>query len=132
MANDARITRAGRLLRRTKLDELPQLINVVRGEMSLVGPRPEVARYVALYPAETRTTILSVRPGITDEAAIVFRDESTLLGSDDAEEIYVSTILPRKLELYERYVAQQSIRTDLALILRTVGALVRRERRSGS
>lgn len=132
VANDARITRAGRLLRRTKLDELPQLINVVRGEMSLVGPRPEVARYVALYPAETRTAILSVRPGITDEAAIVFRDEAALLGSDDAEEIYVSTILPRKLELYERYVAQQSIRTDLALILRTVGALVRRERRSGS
>ncbi len=126
LSNDTRITRAGRFLRRTKLDELPQLLNVVRGEMSLVGPRPEVARYVALYPPTTRTTVLSVRPGITDDAALAFRDESALLGSTDAEEVYVSTILPRKLELYERYVAEQSLRNDLRLILRTIGTLVRR------
>ena len=128
LADDGRITRAGRLLRRTKLDELPQLLNVVRGEMSLVGPRPEVARYVALYPPALRTTILSVRPGITDEAALVFRDESALLGSTDVEAVYVSTIQPQKLALYERYVADQSLRTDLVLILRTIRALIRRDR----
>ena len=127
-AADARVTLAGRLLRRTKLDELPQLLNVVRGEMSLVGPRPEVARYVALYPADVRARVLSVRPGITDYAALLFRDESALLGTDDPEAVYVSTILPRKLELYERYVAEQSLRTDLRLILRTIGTLVGRER----
>jgi lipopolysaccharide/colanic/teichoic acid biosynthesis glycosyltransferase len=127
-AADARITRAGRLLRRTKLDELPQLLNVVRGEMSLVGPRPEVARYVALYPPAVRRIVLSVRPGITDYAALAFRDESALLGTTDPEAVYVSTVLPRKLELYERYVADQSLRTDLRLILRTLRALVRHDR----
>jgi lipopolysaccharide/colanic/teichoic acid biosynthesis glycosyltransferase len=125
-AADARITRAGRFLRRTKLDELPQLVNVVRGEMSLVGPRPEVARYVAMWPAERRSRVLSVRPGITDYATLEYRDESALLAGDDPEAVYVSTILPRKLELYERYVAEQSLATDLRLILRTLGALVRR------
>jgi lipopolysaccharide/colanic/teichoic acid biosynthesis glycosyltransferase len=128
LADDGRITGAGRLLRRTKLDELPQLLNVVRGEMSLVGPRPEVARFVALYPPAVRTTVLSVRPGITDDAALVFRDESALLGTADPEAMYVSTILPRKLALYERYVADQSLRTDLILILRTIRALIRRDR----
>jgi lipopolysaccharide/colanic/teichoic acid biosynthesis glycosyltransferase len=131
-ADDARITRAGRFLRRTKLDELPQLFNVVRGEMSLVGPRPEVARYVALYPPAVREQVLSVRPGITDDAALVYRDESALLGSGDAEAVYVSTILPRKLELYQRYVAEQSLRTDLRLILRTLRALIRRDGPAGS
>lgn len=127
LAADPRITRAGRLLRRTKLDELAQLLNVVRGEMSLVGPRPEVARYVALYPPAIRATVLSVRPGITDYAALAFRDESSLLSSGDSEAIYVSTILPRKLELYQRYVADQSLRTDIRLILLTLRALVRRD-----
>jgi lipopolysaccharide/colanic/teichoic acid biosynthesis glycosyltransferase len=127
VATDTRVTRAGRLLRRTKLDELAQLLNVVRGQMSLVGPRPEVARYVALYPPDVRATVLSVRPGITDYATLAFRDESSLLAAGDAEAIYVSTILPRKLELYQRYVADQSLRTDLRLILLTLRALVGRD-----
>jgi lipopolysaccharide/colanic/teichoic acid biosynthesis glycosyltransferase len=127
LAADDRVTRAGRFLRRTKLDELAQLLNVVRGDMSLVGPRPEVARYVALYPPDVRATVLSVRPGITDYAALAYRDESSLLAAGDAEAIYVSTILPRKLALYQRYVAEQSVRTDLRLILLTLRALVRRD-----
>jgi lipopolysaccharide/colanic/teichoic acid biosynthesis glycosyltransferase len=121
------VTRAGRFLRRTKLDELPQLINVIRGEMSLVGPRPEVARYVAMYPPATRDIVLSVRPGITDYAALAYRDESALMTvGDEAETVYFSQILPRKLQLYERYVAEQSLRTDIRLILLTLAALVRR------
>ena len=124
---DPRITRAGQFLRRTKLDELPQLINVIRGEMSLVGPRPEVAKYVALYPPGVRRIVLSVRPGITDYAALRYRDESALLGTDDPEAVYVSTILPQKLALYERYVAEQSLATDLRLIILTLRAIVRPE-----
>jgi lipopolysaccharide/colanic/teichoic acid biosynthesis glycosyltransferase len=123
---DARVTSAGRFLRRTKLDELPQLLNVVKGEMSLVGPRPEVARYVELYPPSVRTTVLSVRPGITDYAALAFRDESSLLGRSDPESVYIATILPRKLELYERYVAEQSLGTDLRLIVLTLRTLLGR------
>jgi lipopolysaccharide/colanic/teichoic acid biosynthesis glycosyltransferase len=124
---DARVTPAGRFLRRTKLDELPQLLNVVKGDMSLVGPRPEVARYVELYPPRVRASVLSVRPGITDYAALLYRDESALLGTTDPEAVYVATILPRKLELYERYVTEQSLRTDLRLILLTLRALLRRD-----
>jgi lipopolysaccharide/colanic/teichoic acid biosynthesis glycosyltransferase len=125
--SDIRVTRAGKFLRRTKLDELPQLLNVVRGEMSLVGPRPEVARYVELYPPHVRATVLSVRPGITDYAALAFHDESALLGRTDPEGVYVETILPRKLELYQRYVAEQSLGTDLRLIFLTLRTLVRRD-----
>jgi lipopolysaccharide/colanic/teichoic acid biosynthesis glycosyltransferase len=124
---DARITRAGRWLRAAKLDELAQLIDVLRGDMSLVGPRPEVPRYVALYPPELRAQVLAVRPGITDLASIVFRDESTLLArAADPERAYREVILPRKLALAARYAAQASLATDLALILRTLAALVRR------
>jgi lipopolysaccharide/colanic/teichoic acid biosynthesis glycosyltransferase len=127
VGNDRRVTPAGRFLRRWKLDELPQLVNVVKGEMSLVGPRPEVARYVDLYPADVRAIILSVRPGITDYAAIAFRDESSLMpDAEEAEAIYVTTILPRKLALYQRYVADQSLATDLKIILSTLTAIVRR------
>jgi lipopolysaccharide/colanic/teichoic acid biosynthesis glycosyltransferase len=127
LGSDARVTRAGRFLRRTKLDELPQLVNVVRGEMSIVGPRPEVARYVALYPAPDRELILSVRPGLTDYAALAFRDESELLTSaEDAETTYTRDILPRKIALYRRYVAEQSLWLDLRLVGRTILALVRR------
>lgn len=128
VADDTRVTRVGRFLRRTKLDELAQLLNVVRGEMSLVGPRPEMARYVELYPPTIRETVLSVRPGITDYAALAFRDEAALLGGTDPETTYVSTILPRKLELYQRYVAEQSLATDVRLILLTIRALVGRDR----
>ena len=93
VGNDARITRAGRFLRRTKLDELPQLIDVLIGNMSLVGPRPEVPKYVAMYPTALRDKVLSVRPGITDPASLQYRDEGSLLAAaaspDEAERIYI-------------------------------------------
>jgi lipopolysaccharide/colanic/teichoic acid biosynthesis glycosyltransferase len=118
---DPRITRAGAFLRRTKLDELPQLVNVLSGDMSLVGPRPEVPRYVALYPPATRARVLSVRPGLTDEAAIEYADEAALLAaSADPEKTYVEDILPRKLALYEEYVDTRSFAGDLGLIFRTL------------
>jgi len=124
-AADARITRVGALLRRTKLDELPQLINVLRGDMSLVGPRPEVPRYVAMYPPNARAEVLSVRPGITDEAAIEFRDESDILGrSEDPERTYVEEILPRKIQIYRNYVRNRSLLGDLCIILRTLRRIV--------
>jgi lipopolysaccharide/colanic/teichoic acid biosynthesis glycosyltransferase len=97
---DARITRAGAWLRRTKLDELPQLIDVLRGAMSLVGPRPEVPRYVAMYPQGLRDKVLSVRPGITDVASLEYRDEGELLArAADPEREYVSVVMPAKLKL---------------------------------
>lgn len=121
VGNDARITRVGAVLRRTKLDELPQLIDVVRGAMSLVGPRPEVPRYVALYPADAREKVLSVRPGLTDLASIEYRDESTLLArANDPEYEYVHVVLPRKLALAQAYVDSASLATDLRVIARTL------------
>ncbi|QCX26474.1 sugar transferase [Nocardioides jishulii] len=119
--HDPRITQVGAWLRSTKVDELPQLINVLRGDMSLVGPRPEVPRYVAEWPVEQRHQILSVRPGITDPASIEFRREAEeLAGVDDPEAHYVSVILPRKVELYCDYVATQSFVGDLKILLRTL------------
>jgi len=126
-ARDSRITRVGAFARRSKLDELPQLFNVLKGDMSLVGPRPEVPRYVALYPPELRDLVLSVRPGITDEASIEFRNESELLGAaQDPEYCYITEILPRKLELYAEYARHHSLAGDLRIIARTVAALARR------
>jgi lipopolysaccharide/colanic/teichoic acid biosynthesis glycosyltransferase len=125
-SGDPRITRVGGWLRATKLDELPQLFNVLRGEMSLVGPRPEVPRYVAMYPADLRSLVLSVRPGITDEASIEFRDESALLaGLTDPEAFYVARILPRKLELYARYARDHTLSGDLRILWRTALRVVR-------
>lgn len=122
---DQRITRAGSVLRKCKLDELPQLYNVLAGEMSLVGPRPEVPKYVALYPETARVAILSVRPGITDNASIEFSDESSLLrDSADPERMYVEEILPRKIALYLDYVAAQSFWLDLSLIGKTLSKLM--------
>lgn len=122
---DPRITRAGRFLRRHKLDELPQFLNVLKGEMSVVGPRPEVPRYVALYPPETRELVLSVRPGITDLASIAYRDESRLLAqADDPEALYVQEVLPAKLEYCVQYVRTSSLRLDLVIMARTVAALL--------
>ena len=116
--------RAGRWLRAAKLDELPQLWDVLRGAMSLVGPRPEVPRYVALYPADLRQVVLSVRPGITDLASIEYRDESRLLAeAADPERCYVEQILPAKLALASRYVLTRSFGGDLRLILRTLKAI---------
>lgn len=121
---DARITRVGRWLRQSKLDELPQLIDVLQGRMSMVGPRPEVPRYVALYPAELRAKVLSVRPGITDPASIAYRDESRLLAAAaDPEREYLHVVMPAKLEHAARYIDQRSLRGDLRLIGATLRAL---------
>ncbi|MCK6427062.1 MAG: sugar transferase [Burkholderiaceae bacterium] len=127
VGGDARITRVGAFLRRSKLDELAQLFDVLAGDMSLVGPRPEVPRYVALYPAGLREKVLSVRPGITDFASIEFRDENDLLArSADPERTYREEVLPRKLALQARYVDQAGLRTDLMLMARTLAALLAR------
>jgi lipopolysaccharide/colanic/teichoic acid biosynthesis glycosyltransferase len=124
-ANDPRITRLGRLLRRTKLDELPQLWNVLRGEMSLVGPRPELPEYVERFRDRYRT-ILTVRPGITDLASVRFRNEEELLAqAADPLGEYVSSVLPVKLDLAEEYVRKQSLKLDLAILLKTFWALLR-------
>jgi lipopolysaccharide/colanic/teichoic acid biosynthesis glycosyltransferase len=121
---DPRITRAGQLLRRTKLDELPQLIDVLAGSMSLVGPRPEVPRYVALYPAALRDKVLSVRPGITDPASIEYRDESALLArATDPERVYIEQIMPAKLRCAASYVDRMSLANDVRLIGATLRSL---------
>ncbi|MDN3545737.1 MAG: sugar transferase [Roseateles asaccharophilus] len=121
---DPRITRAGRVLRAAKLDELPQLWDVLRGAMSLVGPRPEVPRYVALYPPKLREIVLSVRPGITDPASLSFRNESELLAAAaDPEREYVEVVMPTKLRLAAAYVRRATLRSDLRVILATLGAL---------
>ncbi len=123
-AGDARITRAGRWLRRTKLDELPQLIDVLKGDMSLVGPRPEVPRYMALYPPEARRIILSLRPGITDRAAIEFRHEESLLAqAADPERAYVEQVMPIKQRHYLAYAASHSLRGDLRILWDTLRAV---------
>ena len=125
-SHDARITRVGRWLRRTKLDELPQLIDVLNGDMSLVGPRPEVPRYMALYAESVRQQILSLRPGITDRAAIEFRDEERLLAAAaDPERAYVEQVMPIKQRYYLDYVAQRSLGGDLRILWDTARALVK-------
>jgi lipopolysaccharide/colanic/teichoic acid biosynthesis glycosyltransferase len=121
---DRRITRLGAVLRQYKLDELPQLFDVLRGKMSLVGPRPEVPRYVAHYPPQLRDKVLSVRPGITDPASIVFRSESELLGqAADPERFYIEELIPQKLNHACDYIDRMSVFRDLAIILRTVRAI---------
>lgn len=123
--DDARITRSGRWLRSTKVDELPQLINVLRGDMSLVGPRPELPRYVSMWPPQARDTILSILPGITDPASIEFRREAEELGAvADVECHYVEVILPRKVSLYIDYVERRSLVGDLQLLARTLRHVV--------
>jgi lipopolysaccharide/colanic/teichoic acid biosynthesis glycosyltransferase len=117
--DDPRITGIGKFLRKTKLDELPQLINVLTGDMSLVGPRPEVRRYVEMFPDDYRV-ILQVRPGITDLASIKYRDEAAILGNaDDPENEYIHRILPEKIRLAGEYVQRQSLWLDLTIILGT-------------
>lgn len=124
---DSRVTRVGAFLRSRKLDELPQLIDVFMGTMSLVGPRPEVPRYVEYYPPDVRKLVLSVRPGITDRASIEFRRESDILGkAEDPHTAYVSEVLPIKLNYYCNYVQTRSFWGDLAIILATVRAVVMR------
>ena len=119
---DPRVTQPGRSLRATKLDELPQLWNVLRGEMSLVGPRPEVPRYVARYSDEQRR-VLEVRPGLTDPASVLFRDEEALIGSvpeEQRETFYLETVLPKKLRMNLEYIDRASVSYDLALVLKTI------------
>ena len=124
---DPRITRVGHLLRHYRLDELPQLIDVLTGDMSLVGPRPEVPRYVAQYPQPLRSRVLSVRPGITDPAALEFIDEAALLArASDPEREYIEVILPRKLARQAEYAEGATLATDLAIIARTLRLLASR------
>ena len=118
--NDSRITRIGYYIRKYKLDELPQLINVLKGDMSLVGPRPEVRKYVNLYNKEQQK-VLSVKPGITDYASIEFSNENEILGNvNNPEEIYINEIMPAKLKLNLKYIEEQGIVTDIRIILRTI------------
>ena len=123
--DDPRITRVGRFLRRTKIDELPQLLNVVKGEMSLVGPRPEDPDFVALYTLEQRR-LLSVRPGITGPAAVEFADEEALLSGGDGQKRYVEQVMPRKLAVELAYADRATFASDLGILMRTASLLARR------
>jgi lipopolysaccharide/colanic/teichoic acid biosynthesis glycosyltransferase len=126
VGTDPRITRSGHFLRQTKLDELPQLWDVLRGAMSLVGPRPELPRYVALYPADMRERVLAVRPGITDPASLAFSHEAELLAaSADPEREYREVVMPAKLKLSADYAASAGFGTDLKLILATLMRVLR-------
>lgn len=116
---DPRVTPFGRFLRRHKLDELPQLVNVLRGEMSLVGPRPEDPRYVERYSEEQRS-VLRYRPGITSPASFEFRNEETMINRENREEDYLTRLLPRKLAIEMEYFPNRSLMSDLKLILRTI------------
>lgn len=128
----SRVTTIGAILRRTKIDELPQFLNVLTGNMSLVGPRPEVERWTREYP-ERWKIVLSLRPGITDRASIEFRNEEELLAaSDNPEQTYKEEILPRKLDLAERYVDSHSIAGDARILLDTLLAVLHPARSTGS
>jgi lipopolysaccharide/colanic/teichoic acid biosynthesis glycosyltransferase len=122
---DKRITSFGSFLRRTKLDELPQLLNVLVGDMSIVGPRPEVPEFMAFYGPDQRAVMVSMRPGMTDFAAILFRDESSLLGQDgDPVEAYRRKIMPLKFVQYERYHRESGVLTDFRIVAATLLLLV--------
>ena len=125
VGTDPRITRAGAWLRDKRLDELPQLIDVLQGTMSLVGPRPEVPRYVAHYPPALRDAVLAVRPGITDPSSLEFLDEASLLAAAaDPEREYIERILPIKLQRAADYARQASLGSDLRVVWRTLRRLV--------
>lgn len=122
---DPRITKAGYYLRRYKLDELPQLFNILLGHMSFVGPRPEVRKYVDLYTPEQRK-ILRVKPGLTSYASLLYFDENRILGkSKHAEEVYIHDILPKKIEIDLRYAEDPGISTDLVIIFRTIFRIIK-------
>ncbi|MBO4481331.1 MAG: sugar transferase [Bacteroidales bacterium] len=122
--HDARITPFGYFLRKSKLDEFPQLLNIIKGDMSIVGPRPEVRHYVDMY-TEEQLKVLSVRPGLTDFASLVYIDENKLLeNQENPEEFYIKEMMPRKLELNLKYIEQQSVKTDAILIFKTLKAIV--------
>lgn len=120
VGKDNRITKIGGFLRKLKVDELPQLINVFKGDMSLVGPRPEVPKYVDMYTEEQRK-VLTVRPGITDMASLRYKDENDILGKvDDPEAYYINTIMPDKLKLNLEYIEKNNIILDIFLIIKTI------------
>ena len=127
--DDPRVTKAGKFLRRTKLDELPQLINVLKGEMSLVGPRPEDPSYVAHYDAQ-QLEVLRVKPGMTGPTQLDYRDEASMLEGGSAVEDYLSSIMPEKLKLDLYYVQNRSLRLDIRILWQTTIALLLRDRRS--
>lgn len=127
VGRDARITRVGHWLRHYRIDELPQFIDVLRGRMSLVGPRPEVPRFVAHYPADLKAKVLAVRPGITDPASLAHIDEAALLaGAADPERAYIERILPHKLALQADYADRATLGSDLAVLVRTLRVLLSR------
>lgn len=118
--DDPRITKIGRFLRKTKIDELPQLLNVLKGDMSLVGPRPEVKKYVEIKKDEYQK-ILTVKPGITDLAAIEFSNEEEILANfADREKAYINEILPKKIELYLKYIENITFKNDISIMIKTI------------
>lgn len=120
IGNDARVTTVGRFIRKTKIDEFPQLINILKGEMSIVGPRPEVPKYVALYNNEQRK-VLQVLPGLTDYASVEYINEQKVLGeASDPEKKYVEEVMPKKLNLNLKYIEERSFGLDLKLIFKTI------------
>jgi lipopolysaccharide/colanic/teichoic acid biosynthesis glycosyltransferase len=122
-SDDNRITKVGRFIRKTKIDELPQLLNVLKGDMSLVGPRPELKKFVDAY-TEDYKKVLSVKPGITDNAAIEFRNEEEIMSQyQDKERAYIDIILPQKIKLYYDYIDNISFLNDMKLLLHTLKAL---------
>ena len=125
VGKDDRITKIGSFLRKYKLDEIPQLINVLIGDMSLVGPRPEVPKYVALYTDEQKE-ILKVRAGITDYASIEFSNENDLLAlEEDPEKAYIKKVMPKKIELNKKYISEISMLTDIKIILLTIKKILK-------
>ncbi|HEY1038945.1 MAG TPA: sugar transferase [Bacteroidia bacterium] len=121
---DSRITKIGYYLRKYKLDELPQLLNVLVGDMSLVGPRPEVRKYVDMYNAE-QLKVLNAKPGITDYASIEYSNENELLAkSSDPEKTYIEEVMPAKLLLNQKYISEQGLGTDIKIIFRTIGKII--------
>jgi lipopolysaccharide/colanic/teichoic acid biosynthesis glycosyltransferase len=122
---DPRVTRAGFFLRKYKLDELPQLLNILKGDMSVVGPRPEVPEYVELY-SEDQRIVFSVRPGLTDYATLEYVDESQQLAqAEDPYKMYIEEIMPTKLNLNLKYIREKSIGVDLKIIFRTILRIIR-------
>jgi len=125
IGNDSRITKAGYFIRKYKIDELPQLINILKGEMSVVGPRPEVKKYVDLY-TKPQLMVLSVLPGLSDYASIEYFDEQTVLGkAKDPDKEYIEVVMPAKLNLNLKYITEKSIITDLKIIFKTLGKIVK-------
>lgn len=127
VGDDLRISRAGKVLRKYKIDELPQLIDVLIGNMSLVGPRPEVPEFIACYPPDARQKILSVRPGITDLASIELVDENEVLAKfEDPKQAYIDVILPQKQKFYVEYVNRNDLFMDIKIILKTLIRILKR------